>query len=64
MISIMKRNYIYEMYSLENSIFVDGGHQLNIVQFNGRYIYATDYKVNKWVWYQTLCLCYEKTGVT
>lgn len=37
----------------KNSIFVDGGHQLNIAQFNGKYVYATDYKVNKWTWYQS-----------
>ena len=36
----------------QNTIFIDGGHQLNIVKFNGKYIYATDYKVNKWVWYK------------
>lgn len=35
-----------------NSIFMDGGHQLNIVQYKGQYIYATDYKVNKWAWYK------------
>lgn len=36
----------------QNSIFMDGGHQLNIVQYKGQYIYATDYKVNKWAWYK------------
>ena len=36
----------------QNSIFTDGGHQLNIVQHKGQYIYATDYKVNKWAWYK------------
>ena len=36
----------------KNSIFIDGGHQLNIVQYKGQYIYATDYKVNKWAWYK------------
>ena len=36
----------------KNSIFMDGGHQLNIVQYKGQYIYATDYKVNKWAWYK------------
>jgi beta-xylosidase len=36
----------------QNSIFMDGGHQLNIIQYKGQYIYATDYKVNKWAWYK------------
>ena len=36
----------------KNSIFIDGGHQLNIVKFMGKYIYATDYKINKWAWYK------------
>lgn len=35
-----------------NSIFIDGGHQLNITKFKGKYIYATDYKINKWAWYK------------
>ena len=34
-----------------NPLFPDGGHQLNIAQFMGKYIYATDYKQNKWTWY-------------
>ena len=36
----------------KNTIFIDGGHQLNIAKFNGKYIYATDYKINKWAWYK------------
>ena len=35
-----------------NSIFRDGGHQLNIAHFKGQYIYATDYKQNRWAWYK------------
>lgn len=35
-----------------NAIFIDGGHQLNITRFKGKYIYATDYKINKWAWYK------------
>lgn len=35
-----------------NSIFRDGGHQLNIARFKGQYIYATDYKQNRWAWYR------------
>lgn len=34
-----------------NSLFPDGGHQLNITQFQSKYIYATDYKENRWTWY-------------
>ncbi len=33
-------------------IFRDGGHQLNVVRFKGRYVYATDYKQNRWAWYR------------
>ena len=36
----------------KNTIFIDGGHQLNIANFKGKYIYATDYKINKWAWYK------------
>ena len=36
----------------QNSIFIDGGHQLNIVKYKDKYIYATDYKINKWAWYK------------
>ena len=30
----------------------DGGHQLNIVRFGDRYIYATDFRKVSWCWYQ------------
>ena len=46
-----------------NSIFVDGGHQLNIVRFNNSYIYATDYKINKWTWYQLYVAVAKKIGL-
>ena len=36
----------------KNTIFIDGGHQLNIANFKGKYVYATDYKINKWAWYK------------
>ena len=36
----------------KNSIFREGGHQLNITRFKGQYIYATDYKQNRWAWYK------------
>ncbi len=48
-----------------NSLFPDGGHQMNIVKFHERYIYATDYKVNKWTWWHlvhSLCKkCFSKS---
>lgn len=47
----------------QNSIFVDGGHQLNIAQFKGKYIYATDYKINKWTWYQLYVAVAKKMGL-
>ena len=46
-----------------NTIFVDGGHQLNIAQFKGKYVYATDYKINKWTWYQTYVSVMKKIGL-
>lgn len=47
----------------KNSIFVDGGHQLNINRFHGLYVYATDYKVNKWTWYQSYVSVATKFGL-
>ena len=32
--------------------YKDGGHQLNIVRFDDRYIYATDFRKASWCWYQ------------
>lgn len=42
--------YCRNIYS-GNLLFPDGGHQLNIVKFKGKYIYATDYKENRWTWF-------------
>lgn len=47
----------------KNSIFIDGGHQLNIAKFQGKYIYATDYKINKWTWYQPYVSIMTKFGL-
>jgi hypothetical protein len=51
-----ERNYKEQLFKHNvfpnNNIFVDGGHQLNIIQFQGKYVYATDYKINKWAWYK------------
>lgn len=54
--------YMHNVFPL-NSIFVDGGHQLNIAQFKGKYIYATDYKINKWTWYQLYVAVAKKMGL-
>lgn len=35
-----------------NAIFRDGGHQLNIARFKGRYVYAADYKQKRWAWFR------------
>lgn len=47
----------------KNSIFIDGGHQLNIASFKGKYIYATDYKINKRTWYQLYISILVKLGL-
>lgn len=47
----------------KNSIFIDGGHQLNIASFKGKYIYATDYKINKRTWYQLYISVLVKLGL-
>ena len=47
----------------KNNIFIDGGHQLNIGKFLGKYIYATDYKINKWTWYQLYASVMMKIGL-
>ena len=47
----------------KNNIFIDGGHQLNIAIFKGKYIYATDYKINKRTWYQLYISLLVKLGL-
>ena len=47
----------------KNCIFIDGGHQLNIASFKGKYIYATDYKINKRTWYQLYISILVKLGL-
>ena len=46
----------------QNSIFVHGGHQLNISYFNGKYIYALDYKIKAWIWYRLYVSLIKKMG--
>ena len=36
----------------KNSIFREGGHQLNIVRFKHQYVFATDYRQSRWAWYK------------
>ena len=48
-----ERLYLQNIF-LDNPLFYDGGHQLNIKQYHGRYIYATDYKINKWTWWHLI----------
>ena len=54
--------YMHNVFP-KNSIFIDGGHQLNISQFRGQYVYATDYKVKKWTWYQLYVSIASKIGL-
>lgn len=42
--------YLDDIFS-NNPLFPDGGHQLNVVTFLGKYIYGTDYRKMKWTWY-------------
>lgn len=36
---------------IDNPLFPEGGHQLNILKYRDYYVYATDYKKNVWSWY-------------
>ena len=45
--TLYKRNILPK-----NTIFRDGGHQFNLTRFKDHYIYATDYKQNRWAWYR------------
>lgn len=67
-ISLLNEKEYHEQLFMENvfpknSIFVDGGHQLNIIRFKGNYIYATDYKINKWIWYKPYISLLLKLGL-
>ena len=54
--------YMHNIFP-KSRIFIDGGHQLNIAEFQGKFIYATDYKVNKWTWYQPYVSIMSKLGL-
>lgn len=51
---IDKKHYEEKLYNRNvyalNPLFPDGGHQLNILYFKGKYVYATDYKEKHWTW--------------
>ena len=53
-----ERLYLRNIYS-GNPLFYEGGHQLNIQRFRGSYIYATDYKINKWTWWHLIHSLYK-----
>jgi hypothetical protein len=46
--SLLKRN----IFKVGDNLYRDGVHQLNIVYFQDRYIYATDFQHLEWSWYQ------------
>ena len=41
-----------DILDVKKEPYRDGGHQLSIVRFGDRYIYATDFKKVSWCWYQ------------
>ena len=44
--------YKKDVFEVRKEPYWDGGHQLNIVKFGDKYIYATDYRKVSWCWYQ------------
>lgn len=44
--------YIKNAFQINNKKKFDGGHQLDIAYFKGKFVYATDYRQQKWCWYQ------------
>lgn len=42
--------FVDDLFS-DNILFPNGGHQLNITSFLGKYVYGTDYREVKWTWY-------------
>ena len=47
--SLFKRN----IFKTGGDVHRDGVHQLSIVKFKDKYIYATDFQHLEWSWYQT-----------
>lgn len=48
--SLYKRN----LFRVGDNLYRDGVHQLNIVKFRDKFIYATDFQHLEWSWYQAL----------
>lgn len=46
--SLFKHN----IFKIGGQLYRDGVHQLNIIRFNDKYLYATDYQHLGWSWYQ------------
>ena len=44
--------YKKDVLDVRKKPYKDGGHQLNIVRFGDRYVYATDFRKVSWCWYQ------------
>ena len=56
---ISKENYLEVLYKRNifktgSNLYRDGVHQLNIVKFQGKYIYAADFQHLEWSWYQAI----------
>ena len=56
-LTLDKKDYCEELYrkdvlDIEKEPYQDGGHQLSVVRFGDRYIYATDFRKVSWCWYQ------------
>jgi len=48
--ALYKRN----LFKVGDNLYRDGVHQLNIVKFQDKYIYATDFQHLEWSWYQAI----------
>lgn len=44
--------YRKDVLDVDKDPYKDGGHQLSVVRFSDRYIYATDFRKVSWCWYQ------------
>ena len=46
--------FLQDVFHVKDEPFKDGGHQLHVVNYRGKIIYATDYRKQKWCWYHRL----------
>ena len=46
--------FLQDVFHASDESFQEGGHQLHVVNYKGKYIYATDYRRQKWCWYHRL----------